>query len=254
MTNTNWTIPKKNIFAAMNDLRKALAAGENARLIKARNEDCAHPIKQKNSITDFRAYEFSIGLMKTRKSIAEDERMPAFEKYLTLNYRNCFGTETAVKRYYEKGLLSSDNFKGVGRSHLVAVKDLVRFHACHPEQKDKDYAKMFEDQYFNESTGDETHFFDHYRLKSEHSIYTITRFKRKLWVVELLRADKPKAKIPWMQRLLLGTIKTLVYPFKYVPKKSVLKMDNYKVITFRVGAVTNGFSIDIQVPKKFSFN
>ena len=245
----NWTTPKRNCFAAINDLRNALAAGMNARLIRARNEDCSYPIKVRNSITDFRAYEFTIGLLKSRTSIINDIRMPAFEKYLSLNYKACFGTQEAVDRYYEKGLLSPDNFKGIGRSHLVAVKDLIAFHACLPDKHSKDYAKMFADQYYEEHTANETHFYDHYRLKREHSIYTIQRFKRKVWVVELLKDNQPKARVPWAVKVL----NVLCYPLKYVPKKSVLRMDEYKVVTFRIGAVTSGLSVEFHVPKKFSF-
>ena len=247
--NTNWTTPKRNILAGIWDLRSALAAGMNARLIRARNEDCYHPIKVKNSVTDFRAYEFSVGLLKTRASIASDERMPAFEKYLALNYRNCYGTEEAVKRYYERGLLSPDNFNGIGRSHLVAVRDLIAFHACLPDEKDKEYAQMFADQYYGETTGNETHFFDHYRLKREHSIYTIQRFKRRLWVVELLKPDVPKPKTPFLIKIL----NAICYPLKFIPKRSVLKMDEYKLVTYRIGAVTQGLSVEFHIPKKFSF-
>jgi len=248
--NTNWTTPKRNIFAAIWDLRQALAAGQNARLQKARNEDCAYPIKVRNSITDFRAYEFTVGLIKTRRQIAEDTSMPAFEKYLALNYKCCYGTEEAVNRYYETGKLSKDNFNGIGRSHLVAVKDLVRFHACLPDDRDKEYAEMFRSQYFDEQTGDEKHFFDHYRLKREHSVYTIQRFKRRVWVIELLKDTEPKARIPWV----ISILNVVLYPLKYVPKRSVLEMKEYKCVTYRVGNVTNGFSVEFHIPKKFGFN
>ena len=248
--NTNWSKPKRNIFAGMLDLRSALAAGMNARLIRARNEDCSHPIKVRNSITDFRAYEFSVGLLKTRTQIQADERMPQFEKHLCLNYRNCFGTQEAVDRYYEKGLLSTDNFKGVGRSHLVAVEDLIAFHACQPNCEAKAYAQMFASQYFEGNTGDETHFYDHYRLKREHDIYTISRFKRMVWVVELLKDEQPKAKTPF----LIKVLNVILYPSKFIPTKSVLRMKEYRCVTFRVGAVRNGISVEFHIPKKFSFN
>ena len=45
---TNWSSPKTNIFAAMQDLRKCLASGNKARLIRARNEDCECPIRVKD--------------------------------------------------------------------------------------------------------------------------------------------------------------------------------------------------------------
>jgi hypothetical protein len=249
--NTNWSTPKKNIIAGINDLRRALAAGQQARLIRARNEDCAYPIKQKNSITDFRAYEFSVGLLKTRKLIASDDRMPEFQKYLALNYKTCYGTEEAVNRYYETGKLSPDNFKGMGRSHLVKVEDMVRWLTI---IGNTDLAQMYKQQYFDAQTGDETHFFDHYRLKREHDIYTIKRLKRKLWVVELLKDSEPKARIPWYHKLPPVILRALVYPLKFVPRRSVLRMPEYKVVTYRVGDVINGFSVEFHVPKKFGFN
>jgi len=251
--NTNWTTPKRNIFAGINDFRKALAAGQNARLIKMRNEDCAYPIRVRKHDTDFRNYELSVSYMQTRSEILRDPAMDDFHKHLTLNYKTCYGSREAVERYYETGKLSSDNFRGMGMGHLVAVEDLIRFHACHPDQKDKDYAEMFRKQYFDPDTGDETHFFDNFALKREHSIYTIKRLKRKLWVVELLNKDSDKASIPWEQAIPLAILRALVYPLKYVPKRSVLRMADYKVITYRIGDVTNGLSIDIHVPKKFGF-
>lgn len=249
MINTNWTTPKRNIFAGMLDLRKALAAGYNARLIKIKNEDCQNPIKVKNSITDFRAYEFSVGLLKTRQGIIDDPRIEPFNKYLSLNYRNCYGTREAVDKYYKTGLLSTDNFKGVGVSHLVYVEDLVLFHTALPDKFSKEYGEMFKHQYLDDNTKDETHFFDMYRLKKEHSIYTISRFKRKVWAVELLSDDKDKPKQP----ILFKIFNTILHPLKYIPRRSVLKMPEYRVVTFRVGDVTHGYSIEINIPKKFSF-
>ena len=236
----------------MLDLRSALAAGMNARLIKAKNEDCSYPIKVKNSITDFRAYEFSVGLLKTRTQIQADERMPEFEKQLSLNYKTCYGTQQAVDRYYETGIVSADNFNGVGRSHLVAVKDLVFFYATQSNAEDKAYAQMFKDQYFGETTGNETHFFDHDRLKREHSVYTISRFKRKVWVVETLK-DNELVNINWLMFTTIGLLNAFCYPLKFIPTKSVLRMKEYKCVTFRIGAVTNGISVVFHIPKKFGF-
>jgi hypothetical protein len=53
--------------------------------------------------------------------------------------------------------------------------------------------------------------------------------------------------------ILMTLIKIIVYPLKYVHSKRVMDMGNYKVITYRVGDVTNGYSVDIHKPKKFSF-
>jgi len=129
MINTNWTQPKRNMIAALNDLRSALAAGQRAKLIKINNEDCQHPIKVKNSI------------------------------------------------------------------------------------------------------------------------YTISRFKRKVWAVQLLKADDKQPRIP----VLVHVLNALAYPLKFVATKSVLRMEEYKCVTFRIGAVTNGYELSIQIPKKFGF-
>ena len=247
--NTHWTTPKRNMFAGMLDLRSALAAGMNARLVKACNEDCSYPIKVRNSITDYRAYEFSIGLLKTRTQILADERMPEFEKQLSLTFKTCYGTQEAVDKYYERGILSSDNFNGVGRSHLVRVEDMVRHFFL---SGDKERGKMFQDQYFGEDTGDETHFFDHYRLKREHSVYTISRLKRKVWVVETLK-DTERVNLNWLMFTAIGLLNAFCFPLKYIPTKSVLRMDSYKCVTFRIGAVTNGLSVEFHIPKKFGF-
>ena len=61
--------------------------------------------------------------------------------------------------------------------------------------------------------------------------------------------SQPMKKLPlWV--LLLNII---TYPVRFVPKRSVLRMDKYTCYTYRVGGVINGFSIEFQIPKKFSF-
>jgi len=248
--NTNWNSPKTNILAAINDLRKALAAGQNARLQRMRNEDCAYPIRVRKHDTDIRNYEFQNGVLKTRSEILRDPDMDDFHKHLALNYKTCYGSPEAVRKYYENGCLSPDNFKGMGQSHLVRVEDMVRWLTI---TGDTDRAQMFRDQYLSTDKCNDRHFWDFYRYKHGNQ-FAPKVFKRKLWVVELLSKDSPKTSIPWLQKVLLNILRALVYPLKYVPRRSVLKMDDYKVITYRVGAVTNGVSIDIHVPKKFGFN
>jgi len=74
------------------------------------------------------------------------------------------------------------------------------------------------------------------------------KFKHKVWVV-VLYYNHPKYKAP----VLVHVLNALCYPLKYIPERSVLRMDKYKIITFRIGSVMNGYSIDIEIPKKFSF-
>ena len=249
---TSWSSPKRNVFAGINSLRGALAAGMNARLIRLYNEQCSYPIQTKNNITDFRAYESYVGLYKTRNEIEADDSMPEFEKHLTLNYKTCFGSARAAKRYYETGVLDRGNFKGVGRAHLVKVEDIIMFWAKQRTKADRERAQHFTNQYIEGGTGDTRHFFDHYRLTREHSRWVTTKFKRKLWVVETLKEDE-RIKLGWLMLTSIGLLNAFTYPLKFIPKKSVLQMDKYKCVTYRIGDVINGVSIDFHIPKKFSF-
>lgn len=245
MKNSNWSTPKTNILAGMLDLRKALASGQNAVLVKARNEDCTHPIRVKIHDEDFRNYQFSSGHVSSREEIRNDNSMSEFDKYLSMNYKACYGTQEAVNRYYESGLLSADNFKGYGTCHLVKVKDMIAYLKF---RGNNELAENYIKQYLSPEAANQKYFFDFYRYKHG-SPWAIKEFKKKLWVVQLLNKDEKKASIPTMVKVL----NTVLYPLKYVPRKSVLKMDEYTNITYRIGGITNGFSIEFQIPKKFDF-
>ena len=248
--NTNWSKPKRNIIAGINDLRKARAAGCNARLQRLWNQECDHPIKIRNEDRDFRNYEFRIGYAASIATITDDQSMSDFEKELSLNYVNRYGTPEAVKLYYETRELTKDNDLGIGMSHLVHIEDYLEYLKT---TKQYQRERMYRRQYYPEH-GDETqHFFDFYSYKHG-SQWSAKTFKKKVWVVEILRPDEPRVKLPWAQRLIVGLISVLTYPLKYVPKKSVLKMDKYKLVTLRVGSVQNGISVEFGIPKKFGFN
>ena len=73
-------------------------------------------------------------------------------------------------------------------------------------------------------------------------------FKKKVWVVVLYYNHK-KYKVPFFVHVL----NVLAWPLKFVPEKSVLKMDTYKCVTYRIGDVINGFAVEFHIPKKFSF-
>ena len=249
INNINWTEPKRTLLAGLNALRKALSAGKRVQLIRLANEDCSYPIKVRNSITDFRNYEFSIGLLKTRQQIQDDLRISTFLKYLSLNYKACYGTQEALDHYYKTGELSSDNFKSMGISHLVAVKDMINYRISQDNDSDQEFAEELRDQYYGTDTANQTHFYDHYRLKAEHDIYTIKRFKRKLWVVVLLKDTDHKPKIPFMIKVL----NVLAMPLKFWPQRQVLQMPEYKCITYRIGSAMSGYEVSFQIPNKFSF-
>ena len=222
-----------------------MQAGQHAVLIRARNEDCSHPIRVKQHDLDFRNYKFNIGYCSSVNKIKADPNLSDFEKHLSLNYISMFGSEEAMLHYYSTGELSEGNFKNVGRSHLVNVDDYIKWLEDHKEYQ---RAQMYSRQYRSpEHVHDTTYLFDFYR--PEHRTeFSVKTFKNKLWVVELLDKDT-EVKVPLMVKIL----NVILYPLKYIPKKSVLRMPEYKVVTFRVGDVIHGFSIDFQVPKKFSF-
>ena len=73
-------------------------------------------------------------------------------------------------------------------------------------------------------------------------------FKHKVWVV-VLYENYPKVHIP----LLVHVINVLAYPLKFVPQKSVLQMDEYRCVSYRVGDVVHGFTVEFHIPKKFAF-
>jgi hypothetical protein len=244
--NTSWSSPKTNILSALNALRSALNAGQNARLIKMRNEDCDFPIREKLKYveSDFKKFKFSIGYLSTRAEIQARTDLSEFEKYLSLNYKSCFGTQEAIETYYKNGWLSKDNFKGVGRSHLVKVSDMVDFLNKNGES---DRAKLFD--HYNPDKRDIRTFYDFFRFDGNNNQWNVKKFKRKLWVVELLGKDEPKLKVP----VAVHVLNFLAYPLKFIPTKSVLRMPEYTNYTFRVGGVTHGYSVEFQIPKKFSF-
>lgn len=250
---TNWSTPKRTFISGIIDLKRALASGYNARLIKLYNEDCDFPIKKENKVDDFRMYRFCFGTFTTRNTILNDNSLNDFEKYLTLNYITCYGTKKAADQYYQSGKLSEENFNGTGVSHLVAVKDAYEFYKSSSLKNKDNYLQHLNRTYFDEKTADENHIFDFFVLKPEYKKYVPIKFKSKLWVVELLDSNKPKVKLPLIYKILFRILNVLMYPLKYIPKKSTLYMDDYKEITFRIGSVLNGYAVQFQIPKKFSF-
>jgi hypothetical protein len=78
-------------------------------------------------------------------------------------------------------------------------------------------------------------------------------FTHKLYAVEMLEKNTPIRENLLAVRILMGLLTVLITPLKYIPKKSILIMDNYKMISYRIGDVINGYSVEFTIPKKFSF-
>jgi|WetSurMetagenome_2_1015567.scaffolds.fasta_scaffold66070_2 hypothetical protein len=250
--NTNWSTPNTNIFAGLLSLRQALASGHNAELIRLNNEDCEYPIKFKDDPkkVDFRGYTFTIGHQSTYNKILADTSSP-YNQLLTLNFKACFGTQEAVDHYYKTGELSDDNCKGMGRCHLVRIDDLITHYGKKPDAWSKQRAVELYQQYRDPATRDQSFWYDFFN-KEHGSPWIVKKFKHKLWVVNMLDKDQPR-ETPLALRILNILIEPLCFLMKWTPRKDVLNMKEYKLTTYRVGGITNGFSIQFHTPKKFSF-
>ena len=257
---TSYSSPKKSFFAGMNDLRQALAYGDrNCRLEKRWNQDCDHPIVDRYSKNDFKDFKFWMGVIRSVDEIKADTQMDEFEKHLTLNYRACYGTPEAVQNYYEHGILTEDNLLSGGRSHLVKITDLIKFYqervsknvsgTVDQRLQDVERVKNYTEFYITGETSHEKHWVDLFTLKDDVKRFTPRIFKRKLWVVVTYHNYDEKFKTPVLAKVL----NALAAPLKYIPRKSVLKMDEYTIYSWRVGGVRNGYEIEFQIPKKFSF-
>ena len=243
--NTNWTTPSRSFILAINDLRRCLSSGYNAKLVKEWNEKCEYPISIKNTkkiINDFRNYKFYSGTISSPKEIKSKTHLSDFEKHLSLNYKCCYGTAEAVETYYKTGKLSKNNFEGVGVSHLVNLDEMITFF--------KESGNIERYEYWTSGRDKADCFYDFFMLIKDIQYKIPVKMKRKVWVVAVLNKNEPKAKTPF----LVHVLNVLLYPLKYIPSKSVFKMTEYRTVTFRVGSVSNGLSIEFHIPKRFSFN
>jgi hypothetical protein len=249
-TSTSWSSPTRNIFKALNLLRRALNSGHNAKLERRWNAECDFPIKETVDNRDISKYEFAYGTVSTKDEIMASTTMSEFEKYLTLNYHNCYGTREAVDNYQKTGVLTADNLKGMGVGHLVKVKDMVEFIEAndHESGGDMDRARMFKEQYITGEQANNRHFWDFYRLRNGWNDRKNVEFKHKLWVV-VLYYNYPKVRTPFAVHVL----NVLAWPLKFWPERRVLRMPEYTNYTFRIGSVVHGFAVEFQIPKKFSF-
>ena len=69
----------------------------------------------------------------------------------------------------------------------------------------------------------------------------------------MLAEDAPMPENGWLINTLMVLIKIVITPLKFIPERRVMIMDNYKWITYRIGDVTNGITVEFHIPKKFSF-
>lgn len=255
--NTKYTRPRTNIFSALSALTSALQNGHKAILIKMKNEDCGFPIYIGEENVPFKLSDYKLlyGNSKTRNDIINSTDRDRY-KELSLNYKSMFGTPESIKIYQETGVLTKCALLHIGTSHIVKVSDMIKL-LSKGDKSDLNWARALHNQYFDPDYADTSFFFDTFVLKDYGSILIPKKFKRKLWVVAIL--DKNENDINSMSELkhskvLIKIFNILSYPLKFIPKKSVLRMDNYTVYGFRIGDVTNGYEMKFQIPKKFSFS
>lgn len=241
--NLNWSAPTPNYFKALKLLMRALQSNHNARIVKVWNEDCPYPISVDRHDKDFRNYEFSYGTYATYDEIATKNDIMSL---LSLEYVAKYGTREAIDNYYTNGILTDDNFKGMGISHLVKVTDLIHYLEA---MGDLEIARMYREQYIDQTVESRNvkHMFDIYGYKHG-SVYIPKKFSKKIYAIEILKNEEVVK-----QPFLLKFVQMLYSVLKYIPQKSVLQMKDYRNITYRIGGVVNGYSIQIQIPKKFSF-
>jgi hypothetical protein len=254
--NTNWSTPSLSLFSAINSLRKALSSGYKAQLIRMVNEDCAYPILEdiKKLKQDFREYTGNGAYMQTREDILNNTSYSDFEKHLMLNYNTVFGTREAMLEYYQTGKLSKDNFFGAGISHLVKVSDMVEYlKANNQDGSETERIDIFTKQYLTLETSGKKQWYDNVKPINARNNRVPKKFNHKVWVVQILNEKQGKPNIPLYQRFLIKTFNMVLYPLKFIPVKSVLRMNEYSNYTFRIGDVVNGFSVEFQIPKKFKF-
>jgi len=250
---TNWSSPKTNFLAGVNELHSALASGQNAKLIRLENELCEYPIMLEITEADASQYRSTGAYLRTRQQILEDNSMSDILKNLTLNYASCFGTRAAVETYNKTGVVSKDNFTGMGVNHLVKITHIIGYLQHTGIKGDLERAQIFIDDYtVDGKNSNKRHFYDTYALINRKE-RTPKQFNKKLWVVALYK-DDVKIEQPLSTKFWIAVINWLLFPTKYIPRKSVLKMGDYTNITYRVGDIVHGWSIQIQVPKKFAFS
>jgi len=249
---SNYSSPKTNMFAAILDLRKCF----KAELVRKWNADCEYPLYNiPKDVTDFRKWTGSGAAMYTSEEIQNSTNYTDFEKHLMLNYHALYGTKESVDCYNKTGELSKGNILGVGKCHLVKVQDLVDFLIKQGDSTDKERIDIFTKQYLTLETAEKRQFYDHVKLITYRG-RELKVFKHKLWVVNILGRHNDiivQSPIPRHVNVVMHIINVLVLSLKYIPTRSVLKMKEYTNITYRIGGITNGWSIEIHKPKKFGF-
>lgn len=125
---TNWSEATTSYSAALAGLISAIEAGKNAWIEVRKNGEQDYPIMVPNpKLNHPRAWTMSYSIPRNRTVLENHKFINNTEKDLTLNYTVAFGTQEAIDRYYETGILTSDNFRGMGICHAVKIEDAIEY-------------------------------------------------------------------------------------------------------------------------------
>lgn len=110
---TSWTGATTDPYQAMMGLLSCLDHGTDAWIEIQKNGEQAHPIKKKNpDLENPFNWEHQYGTPRTEEALKNRVFFNQMEKELTEKWVHLFGTEEAVKKYQEEGIVSDGLFNG----------------------------------------------------------------------------------------------------------------------------------------------
>jgi hypothetical protein len=228
---TNWSEATLNPFKAFSNLVSCLRSGNNAWIEKQENGKQSYPLVEDNpDLSKMKYWKcdsqlFARDWENNQQEILDDDKLLPMAKTLMTEYTVLYGSQEEYDAYLQTGVAK---FNGIGKQFFVKYDDLLKIRK--EEGIEMDSSTRF------------------YPMVSPIERYKrVLKTKRKVYVIVMDYEDKKPLPI-WLK-----IINVVTYPFRFIPKQSVLRMDDYTNYTFRIGDVCNGYSVEFQIPKKFSF-
>ena len=213
-----WNTPKKSLFKALIDFINCVSFGYECSLIRIDNEKCNPFIKRKNPIlNNINNWSSSYGTPENRKELEEKKYFNKIERELTLNY------------YY-----NFNNYLCCNGHNFIFLPGKTR--GC-PKCGEVNYKQSCKIK----------------KRKKAESVFFYTHWKPKQGIPYYIPDNIGKVWVIKMENKKVNLITKILYLLKWIPRKSILNIGNCKNITFRIGSISNGYSVEIQIPKKFSF-
>ena len=125
---TSWTEATTDYVVALQSLISAVEAGKNAWIEIRKNGEQDFPIMIPNpALNHPKAWTMCYATKRNEEDLLNHRYLNETEKELTYNYTTAFGEQEAIDRYYETGVLTKENFFGVGICHAVKIKDAIEY-------------------------------------------------------------------------------------------------------------------------------